>query len=592
MKNTFKKIIGRPLSVFLAIFLLLGTLPSFVVSAAEVSSNFEYTLLDDGTIEVTRYVGTDSYAIIPEEIDGKPVTKVNEFCFYNEDDYNGRNYTVKSIFISKNIRDFSNTLNNDEYRCLNRILYLESINVDESNSVYSSDAGILFSKDFTSLIYYPGKKAGEEYIVPEYVRKLGRSAFSQPENLRFLKFSSPLEKVGDYAIFNGSIEEAEYPVYPEPSSKIHLFTWCEKLTKVYISKDVKWMNDEDFNQSRNVTLYVYNNSYALNWAKEHEFAYVIMEETPIEKDLVDEGTGIKVKGTMDPDTTLKVEKVESTVEDAVATYDITLRKDGDVIQPSGTITISIPSEIKDCKLFWVKDDGTKTEVNAKYENGNYVFTTDHLSVYALVKEPESTTVAPPETTVPEPTATEPIETTVPEPTATEPIETTVPEPTATEPIETTVPEPTVTEPIETTVPVPTATEPIETTVPEPTATEPIETTVPEPTATEPIETTVPFPTVTEQVETTVAPPETTVESATDKVEPTKSVATPDTPNNNSNSGSSSGGSSASINNSSIVATGDMLGASNLLLLSIIIMSATTGVSVILFRRKKEKVSNK
>ena len=296
------------------------------------------------------------------------------------------------------------------------------------------------------------------------------------------------------------------------------------------------------------------------------------EPDPENLELIDTNTGIKVQGTMDPDANLNVEKVESTVEDAVATYDITLRKDGDVIQPSGTITISIPSEIKDCKLFWVKDDGTKVEVNAIYENGNYVFTTDHLSVYALVKEPESTTVAPPETTVPEPTATEPIETTVPEPIATEPIETTVPEPTVTEPIETTVPEPTVTEPIETTVP-------------EPTVTEPIETTVPEPTATEPIETTVPVPTVTEQVETTV-------ESATDKVEPTKSVATPDTPNNNSNSGSSSGSSSASINNSSIVATGDMLGASNLLLLSIIIMSATTGVSVILFRRKKEKVSNK
>ena len=223
---------------------------------------------------------------------------------------------------------------------------------------------------------------------------------------------------------------------------------------------------------------------------------------------------------------------------------------------------------------------------------------EYFETWALYQDPIETTVPEPtatepiETTVPEPTATEPIETTVPEPTATEPIETTVPEPTVTEPIETTVPEPTATEPIETTVPEPTATEPIETTVPEPTATEQVETTVPEPTATEPIETTVPVPTVTEQVETTVAPPETTVESATDKVEPTKSVATPDTPNNNSNSGSSSGSSSASINNSSIVATGDMLGASNLLLLSIIIMSATTGVSVILFRRKKEKVSNK
>lgn len=101
MKNSkIKKIFGRTLSVILAIFLLLGTIPIVGVSAAEVTSNFEYTLLDDGTIEVTRYIGNDINVVIPEEIDGKPVTKVNEFCFYNEDDYNGRNYTVKSIFIS------------------------------------------------------------------------------------------------------------------------------------------------------------------------------------------------------------------------------------------------------------------------------------------------------------------------------------------------------------------------------------------------------------------------------------------------------------------------------------------------------------
>lgn len=386
MKNKFKKSIRQTMSILLSVVLLLCTIPIVGASAAEVTSNFEYTLLDDGTIEVTRYVGTDSYAVIPEEIDGKPVTKVNEFCFFDDDDYNGWNYTVKSIFISKNIRDFSNTDNNEEGRCLNRIIYLESINVDESNLVYSSDSGILFSKDFTSLIYYPRKKAGEEYIVPEYVRELGRSAFSQPANLRSLKFSSPLEKVGFAAIFNGSIEEAEYPVYPEPSSKIALFTWCEKLTKVYISKDVKWMNDEDFHESPNVTLYVYNNSYALDWAKEHGFSYVIMEEPPIEKALVDEGTGIKVNGTMDPDATLKVEKIENTAKNAVATYDITLCKDKEAVQPTDTLTISIPSENLGCKVVWLKDDGAMVDMKASYQNGNYVFTTDHLGKYALVKQ--------------------------------------------------------------------------------------------------------------------------------------------------------------------------------------------------------------
>ena len=47
MKNTFKKNIGRTFSIFLAIFLLLGTIPIVGVSAAEVTSNFEYTLLDE-----------------------------------------------------------------------------------------------------------------------------------------------------------------------------------------------------------------------------------------------------------------------------------------------------------------------------------------------------------------------------------------------------------------------------------------------------------------------------------------------------------------------------------------------------------------
>ncbi len=327
------------------------------------------------------------------------------------------------------------------------------------------------------------------------------------------------------------------------------------------------------------------------FADDIKFWAIDQTPDPEELDLVDESTGIKVKGTMDPDATLKVEKVESTVEDAVATYDITLRKDGDVIQPSGTITISIPSGIKDCKLFWVKDDGTKVEVNAIYENGNYVFTTDHLSVYALVKEPEPTTTEPvetttaePVTTVPVPTTTEPVETTTVEPV------TTVPVPTTTEPVETTTAEPV------TTVPVPTTTELVETTTAEPV------TTVPVPTTTEPVETTtaepvttVPVPTTTEPVETTTVEPVTTVPTTdpVTTVEPTtKSVATPDTPidNNNSNSGnnSSSGSSTTNTNTSNgAVATGNMLGFDNNILIAIII-AATTVLIAASKRRNSSK----
>lgn len=86
------------------------------------------------------------------------------------------------------------------------------------------------------------------------------------------------------------------------------------------------MNDEDFRGSPNVVLYVFDNSYGLEWAKEHNFSYEIMEEEPIEKELIDTNTGIKVDGTMDTDAALKVEKLENTYENSVATYDITLQR--------------------------------------------------------------------------------------------------------------------------------------------------------------------------------------------------------------------------------------------------------------------------
>lgn len=107
---------------------------------------------------------------------------------------------------------------------------------------------------------------------------------------------------------------------------------------------------------------------------------------PENMDLADTDTGIKATGLMHPDATLNVESVENTVEDAVSTFDITLKKYGNNIHPEGEITISIPSEYSDCDVFWVKDDGTKENMNAEYIDGKYIFTTDHLSVYALVRK--------------------------------------------------------------------------------------------------------------------------------------------------------------------------------------------------------------
>ncbi len=96
---------------------------------------------------------------------------------------------------------------------------------------------------------------------------------------------------------------------------------------------------------------------------------------------------------------LVVTKTE--VKNAELAFDITLKgrtTNSPVLQPHGEITISIPCETKGLYVYHIKDDGTKEYIEAKYVDGCYVFTTDHLSVYALMKDkPEEKPETKPET---------------------------------------------------------------------------------------------------------------------------------------------------------------------------------------------------
>ena len=74
--------------IIIALVILLGVIISIgaiVIYAAETGTtedgNFEYTLLTDGTVEITKYKGTETQVIIPETIDGKTVTSIGSWAF-------------------------------------------------------------------------------------------------------------------------------------------------------------------------------------------------------------------------------------------------------------------------------------------------------------------------------------------------------------------------------------------------------------------------------------------------------------------------------------------------------------------------------
>ena len=60
------------------------------VSAAEevmkTDDGFQYEVNNNGEVTITKYIGTDTDVDIPSKIDGKPVTSIGEYAFYNYND--------------------------------------------------------------------------------------------------------------------------------------------------------------------------------------------------------------------------------------------------------------------------------------------------------------------------------------------------------------------------------------------------------------------------------------------------------------------------------------------------------------------------
>ena len=64
-------------------------------------------------------------------------------------------------------------------------------------------------------------------------------------------------------------------------------------------------------------------------------------------------------------------------------YDITLVENGEAVQPDGTVTVKIPCDDETAKVYRFEDDGTLTDMQAVYEDGFMVFTTEHFSYYVI-----------------------------------------------------------------------------------------------------------------------------------------------------------------------------------------------------------------
>lgn len=227
--------IKKVLFLVVLIIVLMISLPSSAnatttIEYVDTSFNIKY-LLDKETKEATviGYIKPVSENVtIPSKIvsDGCEyiVTKIEDLAFLQCD-------TVRSITIPKTVKSIGT-------KTFNRCDYLEEINIENGNTIYSSAEGVLFNYDKKELIRYPEGKNETTYVIPTDVVKIEEGAFWRNQSLENILIPSTVTQIGTNAFqLCSSLESI---IIPEGVTSIEGFTFdgCSSLTSIIIPNSV------------------------------------------------------------------------------------------------------------------------------------------------------------------------------------------------------------------------------------------------------------------------------------------------------------------------------------------------------------------
>ena len=130
---------------------------------------------------------------------------------------------------------------------------LTSINVSLDNRNFKSVEGILYSKDQKTLLYYPAGKKEEKFSIPDFVTKIGDSAFEDCLSLTSINIPDSVTIIGECAFCNcHSLTSINIP---DSVTKIgdQAFRGCKSLTNLNIPDSFIEIGDYAFFNCRSLT---------------------------------------------------------------------------------------------------------------------------------------------------------------------------------------------------------------------------------------------------------------------------------------------------------------------------------------------------
>lgn len=181
-----------------------------VSASAETYGNYEYKVLDDGTVEITKYSGTDEKVVVPSTINGKKVTSIGKSAFFYCK-------SITSIVIPNSVTSIGEN-------AFNECASLTSITLP--NTIISIGNGTFsYCKNLKSI------------TIPDSVKSIGEYAFCDCASLTSIKIPDSVTSISDWA-----------------------FTTCTGLTSVTIGNGVTSIGGAAFNGCTGLTSVTIPNS--------------------------------------------------------------------------------------------------------------------------------------------------------------------------------------------------------------------------------------------------------------------------------------------------------------------------------------------
>ena len=281
----------RLISVALCLILMLSSFP--VTALALESGDFEYSLTTEGGALITGYKGSATEVEIPEILEtggNKYEVKSVNMNIFDE-------IAIEKITIPKTVSVLEDIFHLNRYHTS-----LKEINVAAENENYSSQNGILFNKEATTLYCYPNASTATIYSVSNSVESVFTCAFYGAKNLVTVYLGNSVTSLGTDAFTACSKLKAITLDNKLDSIGANAFRDCTSLITVAIPSSVSSIGLAAFRNCSSLVAFSVS-SQNKNYASESGVLFSI-SETGNKTELIAYPAGKNDKSYKIPDTVL------------------------------------------------------------------------------------------------------------------------------------------------------------------------------------------------------------------------------------------------------------------------------------------------